>query len=60
MTAGPGLDALTDIDVHGHAEVSTGQPPVPHEEAAEAAGLTIILAHPPFPWQDEALAVATC
>ena len=35
MTAGPGLDALTAIDVHVHAEVSTGQPPVPHEDMAE-------------------------
>ncbi len=25
MTAGPGLDALTAIDVHVHAEVSSGQ-----------------------------------
>jgi uncharacterized protein len=27
--------------------------------AADFPGLTIILAHPSFPWQDEALAVAT-
>jgi uncharacterized protein len=27
--------------------------------ASEFPGLTIVLAHPSFPWQDEALAVAT-
>jgi uncharacterized protein len=54
------LDKIVAIDVHTHAERSDSHPedPVTAGVAADFPALDIILAHPSFPWQDEALAVA--
>ena len=51
------------IEAHEAKEIGLVTRVVPHTElddvAADFPGLKIILAHPSFPWQDEALSVAT-
>jgi predicted TIM-barrel fold metal-dependent hydrolase len=62
MTA-TNVDDLVAVDMHVHAEVSAaGHRALPEHllsgSAADFPDLRIVIAHPSFPWQDEALAVA--